>query len=145
MFKPCSRGVGNSRWWGSLTMVPAENKAKCLSSVNHTTKTIHHYRKSFFLWKFGSGIKGLLFLTDVTSLMSLCFLTFSTDLQIWIAHLLEEVFLEIVYGFCLNFVFKSMCGFSQASWLKKITLLICFSFNPWFIACHLHNIVFRVI
>ena len=23
-------------------MVPARNKAKCLSSVNHTTKTIHH-------------------------------------------------------------------------------------------------------
>ena len=27
----------------SLTMVPAGNKAKCLSSVNHTTKTIHHH------------------------------------------------------------------------------------------------------
>ena len=25
-------------------MVPAGNKAKCLSSVNHTTKTIHHHR-----------------------------------------------------------------------------------------------------
>ena len=24
-------------------MVPAGNKAKCLSSVNHTTKTIHHH------------------------------------------------------------------------------------------------------
>ena len=28
--------------WGSLTMVPAGNKAKCLSSGNHNTKTIHH-------------------------------------------------------------------------------------------------------
>ena len=26
-FKPCSRSVGDSRWWGSLTMVPAGNKA----------------------------------------------------------------------------------------------------------------------
>ena len=26
-FKSCSRRVGDSRWWGSLTMVPAENKA----------------------------------------------------------------------------------------------------------------------
>ena len=26
-FKPCSRRVGDSRWWGSLTMVPAGNKA----------------------------------------------------------------------------------------------------------------------
>ena len=26
-FKSCSRRVGDSRWWGSLTMVPAGNKA----------------------------------------------------------------------------------------------------------------------
>ena len=42
-FKSCSRHVGDSRWWGSLTMVPAGNKAKRLSSVNHTTRTIHHH------------------------------------------------------------------------------------------------------
>ena len=42
-FKPCSRRVGDSRWWGSLTVVPAGNKAKRLSPVNHTTKTIHHH------------------------------------------------------------------------------------------------------
>ena len=41
--KSCSRHVGDSRWWGSMTMVPAGNKAKHLSSVNHTTKTIHHH------------------------------------------------------------------------------------------------------
>ena len=35
--------VGDSRWKGSLTMVPARNKAKCPSPVNHTTKTIHHH------------------------------------------------------------------------------------------------------
>ena len=35
-----------SRWWGSLAMVPAGNKAKRLSSVNHTTKTIHHHWSS---------------------------------------------------------------------------------------------------
>ena len=42
-FIPCSRRVGDSRWWGSLTVVPAGNKAKRLSSVNHTTKAIHHH------------------------------------------------------------------------------------------------------
>ena len=41
-FKSCSRHVGDSVWWGSLTMVPAGDKAKHLSSVNHTTKTINH-------------------------------------------------------------------------------------------------------
>ena len=41
-FKSCSRCVGDSRWWGSLTMVLAGNKAKRLLLVNHATKTIHH-------------------------------------------------------------------------------------------------------
>ena len=41
--KPCSRRVGDSRWWRSLTMISAGNKAKRLSLVNHTTKTIHHH------------------------------------------------------------------------------------------------------
>ena len=44
--KPCSRRVGDSRCWGSLTMVPAGNKAKRLWSVNHTTKIIHHSSSS---------------------------------------------------------------------------------------------------
>ena len=33
----------DSRWLESLTIVPAGNKAKRLSSVNHTAKTIHHH------------------------------------------------------------------------------------------------------
>ena len=42
MFKFCSWHVGDSQWWGSMTMVPAGNKAKRLSLVNHTLKTIYH-------------------------------------------------------------------------------------------------------
>ena len=42
-FKPCLGRAGDSQWWGSLAMVPAGNKAKCFSSVNHTTKTIYHH------------------------------------------------------------------------------------------------------
>ena len=38
LFKTCSRYVRDWWWWGYLTMVPAENNAKSLSSVNHTTK-----------------------------------------------------------------------------------------------------------
>ena len=37
-FKSCSRRVRDSWWWGFLTMVPAGNKAKRLSPVNHTKK-----------------------------------------------------------------------------------------------------------
>ena len=33
-FKPCSRHVADSQWCGSLTTVPAGNKAKRFSSVN---------------------------------------------------------------------------------------------------------------
>ena len=42
-FTSCSRHVGDSRWCGSLTMTLAGSKAKWLSSINHTTKTIHHH------------------------------------------------------------------------------------------------------
>ena len=42
-FKSYSRHVGDSRWWGSLTIVPAEAKAKRFSLINHTTKTIHYH------------------------------------------------------------------------------------------------------
>ena len=37
-FKSYSQCVRDSRWWGSLKMVSARNKAKRLSSVNHTKK-----------------------------------------------------------------------------------------------------------
>ena len=51
--KSCSQRVGDSRWWGSLTMVPPGNKAKRLSWVNHTTKTINHYHHHNFssIWR----------------------------------------------------------------------------------------------
>ena len=42
-FKSCSQRVGDSGQWGSRTVVPTGNKAKRLSLVNHTTKTIHHH------------------------------------------------------------------------------------------------------
>ena len=43
-FKSCSQRVGDLPLWKSLAMVPAGNKTKRLSSVNHTIKTIlHHY------------------------------------------------------------------------------------------------------
>ena len=42
-FKSCLWRVGDSKCRGSLTRVPAGNKAECLSSVNHNTKAIHHH------------------------------------------------------------------------------------------------------
>ena len=52
ILKSISQRVGDSRWWGSLTTVPAGNKAKHLSSVNHTTKTNHHHHHHHRLcWK----------------------------------------------------------------------------------------------
>ena len=48
-FKSCSQRVGDSWWWGSVTMVLDRNYAKCLSSVNLTTKTIHHHLHQDFI------------------------------------------------------------------------------------------------
>ena len=49
-FKPYWRHVRNSWWLGSLTMIPAENKAKFLSLVYHTTKIIHHHHHIRNAW-----------------------------------------------------------------------------------------------
>ena len=42
-FKSCLQRVRDSRWGGSLTMVPAGYKANRLSLVNYSTKTIRHH------------------------------------------------------------------------------------------------------
>ena len=41
--KSSSQHVRDSRWWGSLKMVPAGNKAKCPLPVNHITKKFNHH------------------------------------------------------------------------------------------------------
>ena len=46
-FNSCLQHVRDSQWWRSLTMVLAGYKPKCLSSVNHTPKTIHHHHQWF--------------------------------------------------------------------------------------------------
>ena len=58
--RTCSQHVRDSRWWGSLTMVPAGNKTKCLSSVNHTTKTIHHHHHHHWIHSYELTINSLL-------------------------------------------------------------------------------------
>ena len=45
-FNYCLQHVRDLQWWESLTMVPAWNKASCLSLVNQSTKTIHQYQKN---------------------------------------------------------------------------------------------------
>ena len=52
-----ARRVGDSRWWGCLTMVPAGNKAKRLSSVNQTPKTIHQFNSINYISFAGYSIK----------------------------------------------------------------------------------------
>ena len=44
LVQSCLLRVGDSRRWESLTMFLAGNKAKRLSSINYTTKAIHHHR-----------------------------------------------------------------------------------------------------
>ena len=79
-FKSCKRRVRDLRWWGSLVVVPAGNKAKRLSSVDHTTKAIQFNShtiwylpaQSYKRWRWG-GVCGVLCVCSeypiVTSLM----------------------------------------------------------------------------
>ena len=39
----CSWRLGDLRWWESLTVIRGGNKAKRLSPINHSAKTIHHH------------------------------------------------------------------------------------------------------
>ena len=50
--KHCSQRVRDLWWWGSLTMLPAENKVKRLSLVNHTTKANHHHHHQSRIWSY---------------------------------------------------------------------------------------------
>ena len=72
----------------------------------------------------------------LTSLISLCFLTFSiifpkTELFIN----LKKPFSKSCFAFYLRSVFISIYGFSQAFWLNLITLWTFFKANPWFNPC----------
>ena len=60
-FKSCSWPVGDSRWWGALTMVSIGNKAKRLSSANHTTKTIHHHHQCWYVLTFFKKTSAFIF------------------------------------------------------------------------------------
>ena len=43
-FKSCLQCVEDLPWWESLIKVPTGSKAKRLSSINHSAKTIHHHK-----------------------------------------------------------------------------------------------------
>ena len=62
--RTCSQHVRDSRWWGSLTMAPAGNKAKGLSLVNHTTKKFiiidHHHHHHWITLRHGCSPVNLL-------------------------------------------------------------------------------------
>lgn len=58
-FKSLLWHVGDSQWWGCLTMVLTGNGGKHLSSFNHTTRAIHHHFTTRLLcWKCGTILHG---------------------------------------------------------------------------------------
>ena len=76
----CSPSVGDSRWRGPLTMVPAGNKAKRLSSVNHTMTTIHHHHHHT-VQIFTNNYHGQKHESNVSKLCKGCFLPSSSTRQ----------------------------------------------------------------
>ena len=107
-FKSCSWRVGDSRWWGSLTMVPAGNKAKRLSLVNHTTKTIHHHHslltKIYFCKIIPSHLCFSLFLLHVIFLHQLG----SSDINFFLYELLYNYGVIFEIFFSHFFLLKSL-------------------------------------
>ena len=115
-FKPCSRRVGGSWWWGSLTMVPAGNKANHFLSVNHTTKTIHHHHHSrtlFIIYIFSlNGFRlelweGFYYFTLISNLYFYSPTTHSTKLHFFYIAWDGIISYYIAYGLkadCLNHV-----------------------------------------
>ena len=54
--KSCLQHIRALQWWGSLTVVPAGNKAECLIRVNHATKMIQNFFKiTIYLINFNWG------------------------------------------------------------------------------------------
>ena len=76
-FKFCSWRVGDSRWWESLTVVLAGNKAKRLSTIIHTTKTIHHHQAGIFRPPLRNRVSG----QNHTLQLTLAAGYYSSDLQ----------------------------------------------------------------
>ena len=99
-FKSCSWRFNDLRWWGSLTMVPIQNKVKRPPLVKHTKKTVHH----LFL-----QLNNFLFHLQLFSLHS--WLMFSLDMIIivWYPYILliKPMVSNIsIDSFSLNIFFK---------------------------------------
>ena len=129
-FKPCSRCVGDSRWWGSLTMVPAGNKAERLSSVNHTTKTTHHHqafiRIYFFREKRFNCFPKFFIVINVINAKIVIMSFFGTSNEFY-----TTITLLIICSFI--FIRSTMKKFISQSWLVIISLLISFvKKGAWF-------------
>ena len=119
-FKSCSRHVGDLQWRGSLTMVSTGNKAKRLSSVNHTTKIIHYHHSKVTFW---TNSAFPLRRYDTIKTCPLNFLKFS-----WVVHYRKICKNQILKQVTMLFSHKSD-GFCFHSWLH---LLWRFSRKNWF-------------
>ena len=88
----------DSRWWGSLTIVPAGNKAKCLSWVNHTAKAIHQSPCLNFCMIFEEKyFSCYILLTDQISLASCLYF-----LKYWATNVLQLFVAQSVMSQILN-------------------------------------------
>ena len=107
-FKSYSRRVGDSRWWGYLSVVPAGNKAKSLSPVNHITKTIHHHHHHQCIPHFDK----LLYTFCIQNLADIVLLILYTKCI--------QKLVEMWYTFCTHFAYISCIHLVQFLYTKCI-------------------------
>ena len=136
-------------------MVPAGNKAKRLSSVNHTTKTIHHHHQLY------SSAKPLRSVPcSVNRFVKFCFLPFLKWRKIWFCYVhkwigKKEISAEISKCLCRN-LFKGAATQIRAVY-KDNEILVTFkrcicllSFKTWnttfplFYDCRTYENIFRL-
>ena len=87
-------------------------------------------------WYSGSETNRFLLLSDVISLISLRFLTFSIVIpKTELFNCLKKFFSHSFCAFFLSSVFMLIYDFNQSFWINWIALCTFFSFNPWFNAC----------
>ena len=117
-FKPCSWRVGDSGWWGSLTMVPAGNKTKT-PFVGHP---YHKNKNNSWNQIENNQISNSMLVASIKRFHSQCpHITFGKNAG-WIVLIKVAI----------------KCAFLPSNWFHRTDLLQCFlwnSENKTFTAC----------
>ena len=110
-----SQRVRDSPWWGSLTMAPAGNKAKCLLPVNHMTKTIHHHHH-------------LHHNCSVICTVTLCSVLHQTHSEFW--QIQHSCFFRYIHAHAYPIIFRVIEAYSHIRHIQAYSGIFSTMCNP---------------